>query len=55
MARLEQDRQETQASLDQQEVKSRDLKDDMEREDERRHVLLLKSVQAGGCGYTEAG
>lgn len=47
VARLEHDRQETQASLDLQEVTAKDLKDDLERQDERRLDLLLESVQAG--------
>lgn len=48
VARLEQDRQEAQTALELQQAKCEDLKDDLEREDERRHDLLLESVQAGG-------
>ena len=47
LARLEHSRQEAQTSLEQQVVKSKDLKDDLERQDERRLDLLLECVQAG--------
>lgn len=55
VARLEHDRQETQSSLEQQEVTSRDLKDDLEKQDERRVDLLLESVQAGELRCWEVG
>ena len=47
VARLEQDRQAAQNVLDQQVTKTSDLKEDLEREDERRLDLLLECVQAG--------
>jgi len=47
VARLEHDRQACKASLEQQLIKTSDLKKDLKREDERRLDLLLESVQAG--------
>lgn len=54
VARLEHDRQETQASLEQQQMRAKDLKDGLDREDERRLDLLLESVQAGEFRYLES-
>lgn len=47
VARLEQDRQETQNLLQEQETKSVELLLELERRDEERLDLLLECVQAG--------
>ena len=47
VARLEHDRQEAQTALELQQAKCQDLKDDLQREDERRHDLLLECIQEG--------